>query len=241
MREFQHVSEEYIRQLITSGKKNSCHLDPIPTSLLIEALDILLPTITNIVNKSISENTMPNRFKSASVTPLLKKTSLDIEDKNYRPVGNKKTIVEQLNSHLTENSLHRTHQSAYRKGHSTETALLKIMNYLLKALDKQQSALLVLLVQSAAFDTDLLLFDRSINQRPNTRIDKPCRKGKLVSGRRRRYQARVHKLKHNANGIGKNLNKSTQQNLKVKERMYSSADTSVSPYFGSSVQNRILS
>jgi len=169
MREFQPVSEEYIRKLITSGKKKSCHLDPIPTSLLIEALDILLPTITNIVNKSISENTMPQSFKSASVTPLLKKPSLDIEDKkNYRPVSNlpylskiiEKAIVEQLNTHLTENNLHRSHQSAYRKGHSTETALLKIMNDLLKALDKQESTLLVLLDQSAAFDTvnqDLLL------------------------------------------------------------------------------------
>ena len=36
--------------------------------------------------------------------------------------------------------------------------------------------------------------------------------------------------KHNANSIGKNINKSAEQNLKVKERMYSSADPSVSTW-----------
>ena len=44
-------------------------------------------------------------------------------------------------------------QSAYRRVHSTETALLWIQNDLLCAIDKQQVTALILLYLSAAFDT----------------------------------------------------------------------------------------
>ena len=44
-------------------------------------------------------------------------------------------------------------QSAYRCFHSTETALLKVYNDLLLAVDKGQEAILVMLDYSAAFDT----------------------------------------------------------------------------------------
>ena len=44
-------------------------------------------------------------------------------------------------------------QSAYRRGHSTETALLRILNDLVVMSDGGNNALLVLLDLSAAFDT----------------------------------------------------------------------------------------
>ena len=68
------------------------------------------------------------------VRPLLKKPSLDLQLlKNYRPVSNlsflskviEKAVSEELKSHLKENCMYDTVQSAYRKFHSTETALLK--------------------------------------------------------------------------------------------------------------------
>lgn len=105
---------------------------------------------------------MPLILKAATVTPLLKKPELDPENmKNYRPVSNlpyiskliEKAIVTQLDSHMSENSLHEIHQSAYHKYHSTETALVKIMNDLLCAMDNSQCTQLILLDQSAAFDT----------------------------------------------------------------------------------------
>ena len=44
-------------------------------------------------------------------------------------------------------------QSAYRKNHSTETALLKVTNDILMEMESQHAVLLVLLDLSAAFDT----------------------------------------------------------------------------------------
>ena len=51
------------------------------------------------------------------------------------------------------NNLFSCHQPAYRAGHCTETALLKIVYDLLSALDEDKASLLSLLDLSAAFDT----------------------------------------------------------------------------------------
>jgi len=45
------------------------------------------------------------------------------------------------------------HQSTYRRGHSTETALLKVINDLLLSADRGEVTALCLLDLSAAFDT----------------------------------------------------------------------------------------
>ena len=64
-----------------------------------------------------------------------------------------KVVLRQLSNHLLTSNLFYSHQSAYRAGHSTETALLKIVNDLLSALDEDKVSLLSLLDLSAAFDT----------------------------------------------------------------------------------------
>ena len=54
---------------------------------------------------------------------------------------------------LTSNGLSETFQSAYKSFHSTETALLRVQNGILCALDRNESVILVLLDLSAGFDT----------------------------------------------------------------------------------------
>ena len=58
-----------------------------------------------------------------------------------------------LNHHLEDASLHKIFQSAYNKGHSTETALTRIHNEILRAIDDGECVILVLPDLSAAFDT----------------------------------------------------------------------------------------
>ncbi len=59
----------------------------------------------------------------------------------------------QLVDHLLDDGLMDKLQSAYREGHSTETALLRVRNYILMKLDKGNIVMLVLLDHSSAFDT----------------------------------------------------------------------------------------
>ena len=56
-------------------------------------------------------------------------------------------------THMSEHSLCEGMQSAYKAGHSTETALVRVKNDILTSMDKNQCVLLVLLDLSAAFDT----------------------------------------------------------------------------------------
>ena len=142
--------------------KKSCALDPIPASLLLECLDEIVPTVTSVMNASLSSGTVPLSFKHALVNPLLKKPNLDPEVlKNYRPVSNlpflskvlERIVLSQLMSHLEEHRLLEPFQSAYKKGHSTETALLRVVNDLLGAADRGRVSILSLLDLSAAFDT----------------------------------------------------------------------------------------
>ena len=115
-----------------------------------------------IVNKSVSTGEFPQAFKNALVTPLLNKRTLD-EDvlNNYRPVSNlafisnitEKVVASRLNHHLMVNNLQEPFQSAYCMNHSTETAMLRVQNDILRALDDNKVVLLVLIDLSAAFDT----------------------------------------------------------------------------------------
>ena len=55
-----------------------------------------------------------------------------------------RAVFEQTHAHMTNHSLYPLLQSAYRFGHSTETALLKVHNDLLMNMDAQRVTLLVL-------------------------------------------------------------------------------------------------
>ena len=100
-------------------------------------------------------------WKEALVTPILKKPGMDTAFTNLRPISNlqyiskltEKAVFHQTHAHLVRHDLYPLLQSAYRKCHSTETALLKVQNDILLNMDKQHVTLLVLLDLSAAFDT----------------------------------------------------------------------------------------
>ena len=158
---FRSCSQEEVRKIVMSSPIKSCSLDPVPTFLLREFIDVLLPFVTQMVNASLQQGRLPDSQKHEMVRPLLKKPGLDTADmNNYRPVSNlsfmskliERVVSIQLNEYLSANNLIPRFQSAYRQGHSTETALLRVWSDMLMAADNRKVTLLSLLDMSAAFD-----------------------------------------------------------------------------------------
>ena len=122
--------------------------------------------MSQLFNRSLAEGYIPAIQKVAVVKPHLKKRGLDIGDrKNFRSVSYltflskllEHIVCTQLKAYLESNRAFPEHHSAYRKFHSTESALLMGYSDLNMALGKGHVALLGLLDLSAAFDHDVLL------------------------------------------------------------------------------------
>ena len=166
--EFSPLSNDEIATLIRNSPTKSCILDPLPTKVLKQCLDGVACIIGNMVNSSLINRVFPSKFKEAVVVPLLNKMVAELVLKNYRPVSNlsfiskliERAVTNQLLKHIELNDLGDIFQSAYKRYHSTETALVKVQNDLLMSMDGNNVSVLVLLDLSAAFDTvdiDILL------------------------------------------------------------------------------------
>jgi len=160
--DFRPVSVSEVKMTIAKLPNKTSPLDYLHTTVLKSCADVIAPLITHLVNASFIEGVFPQHFKLAQVTPLLKKVGLDADDPaNYRPISNLSTIgkiierlaLRMLTPHIILSGNFNPLQSAYRKMHSTETALMKIMDDLYRIVDEKKAAVLIGLDLSAAFDT----------------------------------------------------------------------------------------
>ncbi len=162
LQHFRPTNTEEVTRMIKKSSAATCVLDPMPTSLIIKVLPQLIPYITDMVNIALSSDTFSSKLKLAIVHPLIKKPHLDGEIlENYRPICNlpfiskviERVVASRIKEHMMENGLLEEMQSAYKEAHSTETALLRVQNDVLSAVDNGKAVFLVLLDLSSAFDT----------------------------------------------------------------------------------------
>ena len=159
--EFAVVSENYTSDIIEHFKPKSCMLDPAPTQVLILCLihlpksaDVLADPLTKLINASLTSGMFPTSLKQGVIHPSIKRQALDRQMfSSYRPITNiaflsktlERVAAAQTINYLIANHLLAKLQSAYRRFHSTETALLRVFNDLLCAIEKHQGVVLVLL------------------------------------------------------------------------------------------------
>ena len=74
---FSSLSQKEVHDLVRESSKKSCGLDPIPTKLLLDCLDVLLPIITKMLDYSLENGDFPSAWKNALVLLLLKKDGLE--------------------------------------------------------------------------------------------------------------------------------------------------------------------
>lgn len=158
---FRALSQTDVKNLINSMSAKSCENDSIPSDLMKQIQNSLLPVLTKIINLSLEKGIFVQSWKTAIVRPLLKKAGLDLISKNYRPVSNliflskilEKAALLQIVHHWESNDLLPDYQSAYRSNRSCETALVRMVNDILWGMERQQISALVAIDLSAAFDT----------------------------------------------------------------------------------------
>ena len=160
--EFDFVHEEEILKYINESPGKTCLLDPIPTWFMKKNVHVFYPIVTDIVNGSLSSGTFPDSLKHAVVSPIIKKRSLKADKlKNYRPVSNipyvskvvEKFAINNITRFIKANDLGEIFQSAYKSIHSTETALHRVKDDIMKCMSQREGVCLVLLDLSSAFDT----------------------------------------------------------------------------------------
>ena len=85
---FKTLTQDQVSLIIGKAAMKSWPLDPAPTSVVLQVLDVLLPVITCMINMSFESGLFAEEWRQAPVLPTLKKCGLHIAYKNFRPVSN---------------------------------------------------------------------------------------------------------------------------------------------------------
>lgn len=98
-----------LMETISYMRVSSNPLDVVPTHFLLKVMDAVGPVLLSIFNSSLLSGCVPDCFKIACITPLLKKPGLDPHNhQNYRPIS-KLTFI---SKNSRKNSFHSTFTSA---------------------------------------------------------------------------------------------------------------------------------
>jgi len=156
------VTAAEVTRVLSSSPAKSSTMDIILTSLLLHCKVVFSEIIAQLANLSFTEGRFPILFKQASVTPLIKRQSLDKSVPfNYRPISNlnfiwkilERLFLSRFQPHILTFSNFNKYQSAYRPGCSTETALQLLLDNIYSTADAGKLTFLVSLDLSASFDT----------------------------------------------------------------------------------------
>uniref|UniRef100_A0A8C6M6D8 Reverse transcriptase domain-containing protein n=1 Tax=Nothobranchius furzeri TaxID=105023 RepID=A0A8C6M6D8_NOTFU len=151
-----------LEKTVQSLSSSTSELDILPTRFFKSVFHLIASDVLSIANTSLLTGTFPKSLKMAAVKPLLKKNKLDVSViNNYRPISNlpligkiiEKIVFNQLSAFLTSTSCIDLYQSGFRQHHSTETALVKMVNDIRLNNDAGKTTVLMHLDLSAASDT----------------------------------------------------------------------------------------
>ena len=145
-----------------SELRNDCSsgFDNIPVKFIKPVAEEITSPIVNIINSSVDKEIFPDSWKVARVCPV-PKIDNPINKRDFRPISilpvlskiYEKVILKQLSDYIERTSIYSSTQSGFRKGHLTQTILLKFRDDIQKTLNKNEITMSVFIDYSKAFDT----------------------------------------------------------------------------------------
>ena len=159
--EFNRINTTFVETIIDKQLKNksSSGYDNISSKLLKQLKTQLIEPLTFLINQSIDSGKFPNLLKLAKIKTLFKKGDAH-DTNNYRPISLlpafskifEKVLLNQLVDYFNEHSLFYKSQYGFRNKHSTELAVLELIDYLTQVADKGKTPFSVFIDLSKAFD-----------------------------------------------------------------------------------------
>ena len=153
---FQPVSAKGVENFIKNIPSNMVSGGDIPIQIL-KQFGFTYQILTDCINDAINKGVFPDRLKIANITPAHKKDE-PTDKENYRPVRVlpllskvfERLLYDQLSEYLEKylNAL----LSCFRKAHSTQHALFKLLQALQEELDKFGFVGTILMDLSKAYD-----------------------------------------------------------------------------------------
>ena len=166
---FTPTDEEEIFKIVRTLKSGrSTGYDGISMNLLKKVITYIIAPLTYIFNLSISTGKCPNSLKIAKVIPIYKKDDPSLLT-NYRPISIlpsiskilEKIIYKRLYIFLNVNNLLVPNQFGFRKKHSTDYAIIQLLNKVTECFSNKKHLIGIFMDLSKAFDTidhDILIY-----------------------------------------------------------------------------------
>ena len=159
--EFDEIYSDTVKKIINNlDASKATGLDEISAKLIKNAGDVILPSITKLMNLSLSTGTYPEEWKHSKILPLHKKGDVNAI-KNYRPISIlpvlskilERIVHKQLHDYLVSNDVLSNAQFGFRPGHTTASALGALTDTWLRAIDDGQIVGALFVDLKRAFDT----------------------------------------------------------------------------------------
>ena len=153
------TTEEEIDKIINSFKDSACGWDDIASKVIKKVRNQITNILVHLCNLSFVSGFVPTELKLAKVVPVFKSGNKD-NFTNYRPISvlcifskiYERLAYNRLLNFLLKNNALFKYQFGFRDQHSTELALILLIDKITSAIDNNEFTLAVFLDLSKAFD-----------------------------------------------------------------------------------------
>ena len=157
---FNTDTTEIINTIRNLKNNNSTGHDEFSLKFIKLSLPILAPALVKIFNLSLATGSYPDNLKIAKVIPIFK-TGAQSSVNNYRPISilstiNKifeKLLYSRLINYIDKFQILYKYQYGFRKNHSTDHALIELIDQIRLSIDNDQMTGGIFVDLSKAFDT----------------------------------------------------------------------------------------